>query len=256
MSDLLKDHLYLWCHNAGVYNRGIPNLTGKSFMSPAEAAAYMNIDNILMVSYAGKPTPPFAPLHEQYTHFKRVIWSIIGDCVCQYDNEEAYVDEVISLHANYPNVTGGIMDDFFNDGRKFNLDSIARKMRAAQLPLWVVVYAHQLQQPEVWKKLELCDVITFWTWSIRDIASMEENLSMLRKRFPEKKIVSGLYLWNFGDDTKLTLNHMNYQCSAALEYLQHRIIDDIIVLGSPLIGMDLPSIEWTRNWIKDNFQDR
>ena len=26
----LKEHLYLWCHNAGVYNQGITGLTEKS----------------------------------------------------------------------------------------------------------------------------------------------------------------------------------------------------------------------------------
>ena len=159
----LKEHLYLWCHNAGVYNQGITGLTEKSNLTPVEAARYMGIDNILMVSYAGKPVPPFAPMHEQFIHFRRVIWSIIGDCACKYDNAEAYVDEVISLHRRYPNVTGGIMDDFFNPERKFDLRTISHKMHEAQLPLWVVVYENQLSQTAVMEQLELCDVITFWT---------------------------------------------------------------------------------------------
>lgn len=252
MTVSLKDHLYLWCHNAGVYNQGIRNLNEKSFLTPVEAAAFMGIENILMVSYGGKPTPPFAPIQEQYTHFRRVIWSVIGDSACKYDNDEAYVDEIIGLHQRYANVTGGVMDDFFSPGRTFNLEAISRKMRAAKLPLWVVVYENQLSDSEVLKKLEACDVITFWIWSIRDIAVMEDRLTMLRKRFPGKKLVSGLYMWNFGDALPLTVNHMRYQCNVALEFLNNGTIDDIIVLGSPLVGMNLPTIEWTRQWIRDN----
>ena len=252
MSISFKDHLYLWCHNAGVYNQGIPGLSEKSFMAPAEAARTLGIDNILMVSYGGKPTPPFEPIQEQFSHFKRVIWSIIGDSASTYDNPEAYVDEVISLHKRHPNVTGGIMDDFFNPGRTFDLPAISKKMHDATLPLWVVLYQHQLTESGILEQLENCDVITFWTWKVRDLFEMEENLAMLHKRFPSKKLVAGLYLWNFGDETPLTVHHMQYQCEVALDYLKTGIIDDIIVLGSPLIGMNLPTIDWTRNWIQEN----
>ena len=245
----LKEHLYLWCHNAGVYNHGIPGLTEKSNLTPVEAARYMGIDNVLMVSYAGKPVPPFAPIQEQFTHFRRVIWSIIGDCACRYDNAEAYVDEVISLHRRYPNVTGGIMDDFFNPERKFNLKAIARKMHEAQLPLWVVVYENQLSQAAVMEQLELCDVIAFWTWQARNLASMGENLSMLRGRFPSKKLVSGLYMWDFGGEKPLSMHLMRFQCDVALDYLRKGIIDDVILLGSPLVGMNLPTIEYARKLV-------
>ena len=246
----LKEHVYLWCHNAGVYNDGIPGLEGKSLMTPVEAAEFMGIDNILMVSYAGKPTPPFEPIQKQFGHFKRVVWSIIGDSACKYDNPEAYVDEVISLHGRHPNVTGGIMDDFFNPGRNFDLQAISRKMRNANLPLWVVLYEHQLSDTTVLEQIELCDVITFWTWKVRNLFAMEENLFMLRQKFPSKKLVSGLYLWNFGDEMSLTLHHHHYQCEVALDFLEKGIIDDIIILGSPLIGMNLPTIEWTRQWLR------
>ena len=250
MSINLQDHLYLWCHDPGVYN-SIEGLNDKSSLTPVEAADFMGIENIIMVSYAGKPVPPFAPIQEGYAKFKRVVWSVIGDSSCKYDNPEAYVDEVISLKRKYPNVSGGIMDDFFHEERSFDLDAIARKMRAAALPLWVVVYDFQLCRQDVLEKLPLCDVITFWTWDVKNLASMEQNLTNLRRMFPEKKIAAGCYLWNFGGDAPLTLRHMEYQCGAALDFLKNGTVDDIIILGSPLIGMKLPSIEWTRNWISN-----
>lgn len=256
MTKISKEHLYIWCHNAGVYNQIDPErLDDESFATPVEAADYMGIENIIMVCSGGKPVPPFAPIQEEFKKYGKVIWSIIGEAACVYDSDEAYVDEVISLHKNYSNVCGGIMDDFFNDRRtKFNLDAITAKMRAANLPLWVVVYDYQIDNEDVLRKLQECDVITFWTWDIKNIASMEKNLTDLRNRFPDKKIVAGCYLWNFGGRVvPQTVRHMEYQCNAALDLLKDGTIDDIIILGSPLIGMKLPTIDWTRNWIKENF---
>ncbi|MBO4631583.1 MAG: hypothetical protein J5858_06645 [Lentisphaeria bacterium] len=250
MNKNYRDHFYLWCHEPGVYN-SIEGLGGHSSATPVEAADFMGIENIIMVSYAGKPVPPFAPIQQQYTKFKHVVWSIIGDTACKYDNPEAYVDEVISLKRNYPNVSGGIMDDFFNGERSaFDLDAIAGKMCAAALPLWVVVYDFQLCRQDVLQKLEKCDVITFWTWDVKKLASMEKNLTGLHRMFPGKKIVAGCYLWNFGGDLTLTVRHMEYQCCAALDLLDAGIIGDIIILGSPLIGIKLPAIDWTRDWIR------
>lgn len=250
MSKSYRDHLYLWCHEPGVYN-SIKGLGGHSSATPVEAADFMGIENIIMVSYAGKPIPPFAPIQQQYTKFKHVVWSIIGDTACKYDDPEGFADEVISLKRKYPNVSGGIMDDFFNEGRSaFDLDAIAGKMRAAALPLWVVVYDFQLCRQDVLQKLQKCDVITFWTWDVKNLASMEQNLTGLHRMFPGKKIAAGCYLWNFGGDLTLTVRHMEYQCRAALDLLDAGIISDIIILGSPLIGMKLPAIEWTRDWIR------
>lgn len=249
----LKEHLYIWCHNPGVYNT-IAALNDQSFMTPVDAADYMGIENIIMVSYGGKPVPPFAPLQEEFKKFKKVVWSIIGDSACRYEKEDAYVDEILSLQKNYSNVCGGIMDDFFNEGRStFDLDLISKKMRAAKLPLWVVVYDGQIAREDVLNKLQDCDVITFWTWDVKDISSMEKSLTDLRSKFPDKKIVSGCYLWNFGGKLPMTIRHMEYQCNASLDLLKDGTIDDIIILGSPLIGMKLPTIDWTRNWINDNF---
>ena len=245
----IKEHLYLWCHNAGVYNQGIPGLTEKSDLTPVEAAQCMGIDNIIMVSYAGKPTPPFAPIQEGFAHFSRVIWSIIGDCASRYENPEGYVDEVISLHRRNSNVAGGIMDDFFNPERTFDLNAISQKMHKAELPLWVVVYENQLCQPAVIEQLELCDVISFWTWQARNLAAMEGNLSMLRDKLPSKKLAAGLYMWDFGGEMPLSMQLMRHQCDVALDYLEKGIIDDIILLGSPLVGMNLPTIDFARQWI-------
>ena len=253
MANHLKEHLYLWCHNPGVYN-DIPGIPGQSFLTAREAAEEMGIENLIMVCYGGKPLPPFEPIQDEFKKYKNVIWSIVGDAACKYENNEAFVNEVISLQKKYPNIKGGVLDDFFLEGRTFDLETISRKMREANLPLWVVVYDFQLEREDVLRKLNDCDVITFWTWDVKNLASMEHNLRYLHAKYPEKKIVSGCYLWNFGSDLDLTVRHMEYQCNTALDCLKEGIITDIIFVGSPLIGMGLQTEKWTKEWIKREFR--
>ena len=73
MNKNFQDHLYLWCHNPGVYN-SIEGLDDKSFLTPVEAADHMGIENIIMVSYAGKPVPPFAPIQAEPAVVSLVGW--------------------------------------------------------------------------------------------------------------------------------------------------------------------------------------
>lgn len=244
------DHLWLWCHNAGVYN-SIPNVPNPSDYTPVEAAAYMGIRNILMVVYGGNPVPPFAGLQEKFNHFDRVVWSVIGDSSSHRSGDKTDVDEIIGLSEKHPNIIGGIMDDFFNATRPaFALGDIAKKMRKAKLPLWVVLYDHDLTRTDLAEKLALCDVINFWTWDRANLVNLKKNMAEVQKIAPGKKIVLGCYLWNFGDQTELTIDQMKFQCDQGLKWLKDGTVQELVVLGSPLIGMDLPTIEWTRNLIK------
>lgn len=250
---VLHDRLWLWCHNAGVYNF-IEKLNDFSDCSPADAAAYFDIANILMVVYGDKPEPPFEPIQQGFDHLKQVVWSIIGDAGSRRNVEKTDIDEVVELRRKHPNIAGGIMDDFFNPNRPdFGIAEISRRMKEAALPLWIVLYDHEVDRPDLPEKLALCDVVTFWTWDPANLHKLDENIAKVKAAAPDKRIVQGCYLWNFNQTGELTLDHMEFQCGKALEYLRSGIIQDIIILGSPLVGMKLPTLEWTRNWIAENF---
>lgn len=251
MTDTLRDHLWLWCHNPGVYNR-IQALGGESDFTPVEAATYLDIRNLIMVVYGGKPVPPFAPIQKKFEPFDRVVWSLIGDGGSKHQDPTADLQEVLALHRQFPNVVGGIMDDFMPRSDTFALTDISRCMRTEKLPLWVVVYAHELDRPDLQKKLELCDVIAFWTWDAQHLNQLPENMARLKAIAPHHKIALGCYLWNFGGTTSLTLDQMRFQCDLGLRYLGDKTISDMIILGSPLVGMNLPTIDWTRDWIRQN----
>ena len=142
------------------------------------------------------------------------------------------------------------MDDFFNPRRPaFALQQISRTMHDAGLPLWIVLYDHDLARPNLAEELQWCDVVSFWTWDCANLKHLEENMARVKAVAPDKAVALGCYLWNFNLTGLLTCDHMNLQCEQGRRWLHDGTIDEMILLGSPLVGMNLPTLEWTRDWI-------
>ena len=177
MSESIINHIWLWSHPAACYN-GLWNLPGESAMSPVDAAAYMGIKNAVMVVFADKPKPPFDDYSKQFAEMDKVVWSIIGDGSSKRNDAESDLSHVIELKNKMDNLRGGIMDDFFGHGRESDFAKIKKfsdQLHSAGLELWVVLYGHQMETPELQKYLELCDVISFWTWRAEELPLLEER---------------------------------------------------------------------------------
>ena len=101
----VRDRLWLWGHPAGSHN-GRWGSPGESTISPAEAAAYMGLRNVLMVRYGTRPELPFTTDADALSGLDRVVWSIEGGG--GFD-----VDEALGLRNRLPNLRGLIMDDYF-----------------------------------------------------------------------------------------------------------------------------------------------
>lgn len=251
MSENIMDHLWLWCHPTACYN-GRWNLSGESSFSPVEAADYMGIKNAMMVVFGNEPQPPFDNYASQFRDMDKVIWSIIGDAGSKRNDEYSDVEYVVDLKKSLPGLKGGIMDDFFGNGRDENLAKVryfSDWLHLSDLELWIVLYGHQLELPNLKEYLALCDVVTFWTWRAEELSLLPERLEKVREMAPDKKIVLGCYMWDFGDGKPISIENMNYQCEFAVKKWQDGIISDIIMLGSPLCGMDIEAVEWSRKWI-------
>src|SRR5262245_21910084 len=108
MSATVRDRLWLWCHPAGAHTRsreqhGIP---GRSTITPAAAAAWLGIPNVLFVRYELDPPPPFAPPAAPLAALARLVWSVEG-------GGGGDVEAVLELAQTLPNLKGIILDDYF-----------------------------------------------------------------------------------------------------------------------------------------------
>src|SRR5262245_35477496 len=86
----LRDHLWLWAHEAGSHDTGY-DTPAPSRMTPAEAAFYLDIPNLIMVRYLGNPAPPFDRYAVSFRPLRRVVWSIVGAAGKTEADERAHV---------------------------------------------------------------------------------------------------------------------------------------------------------------------
>jgi hypothetical protein len=251
----MKNKLWLWCHEAGSYN-GQYNLPRHSRMTPAEAACYMGVSNVLFITYGNRPEPPFDQHLLALSPLDRVVWSIVGDS----SSPRADLDEVLALAPRFPNLAGAIMDDFFHAPdasgavsrvSAAELQRYRARLQAAARPLdlYVVVYAHDLGLP-LQPHLEPCDAVTFWTWTSDKLAELEQNFARLEAIAPGKRKLLGCYMWDFGAGRPMPLERMQYQCRVGQDWLRQSRIEGMILLSSPICDLGLETVEWAREWIK------
>ena len=250
----VRDHIWLLGHEAGSHDTGW-GLPGRSRITPAEAAFYLGVPNLVMVRYEGRPAPPFDQYAVPFRPLDRVVWSIVG---AGGKTDAAERQHVIELATRCPNITGVIMDDFFATGSALPALSVAelRQVRGQlvssgrPLELWVVLYDHQLGSP-VQAHLELCDKVAFWTWEAPALAHLERNFARVEQLAPRAGKILGCYLWDYGRHQPMPLAPMQQQCETGLRWLHEGRIDGLIFLASCLCDLGIETVEWTRRWIAD-----
>lgn len=251
MNKNILDSIWLWSHPAGAYN-GRWEIPGESKVSPAAAAKYFGVNNAVMVVFANEPEPPFENYARQFCGMDRLVWSVIGDADSKRNNDQSDLRPVLDLKKSMPNLRGAVMDDFFGNGRD-NLDKVrkmADELHAAGLELWIVLYDHQLGLENLQEFLEFCDVINFWTWRPQNLTELENNLDRVRTLAPGKDIALGVYLYDFEGGKVIDFETMRRQCETAVKQWENSQVREIVLLGSPLVGMDVETVEWTQRWIK------
>jgi hypothetical protein len=253
----VRDKLWLWGHDAGAHNDGW-GLPGPSRITPAEAAFYLGIPNLIMVRYQGRPPLPFDQYAVPLRALKRVVWSVVGAGGRTDEQEWAHV---LDLAARHPNITGLMLDDFFGSEQAAPTNEPAvlppnklRELRSQltvgvrRLDLWAVLYEHQLERP-LTPYLELLDRVSLWTWDSEKLTGLEGNLERLEHVVPRCGRVLGCYLWDYGKKRPLPLALVRHQCEVGLRWLRQGRIEGLIFLASCLCDLELEAVEWTRTWI-------
>jgi hypothetical protein len=256
--DTVRDRLWVFTCVAGSDNDSLKagNFPRMSRMTPAESAFYLDVPNLMMIRWRGQPEIPFDQYAIPFRPLKRLVWSLVGS-----GGETGAEEQKATLEfaARSPNLTGFIMDDFFVEPKQgqanLSLDEL-RNLReklvinGRRRDLYVVVYQHQLD-PAIKPYLELCDKITYWTWHARDLANLEADFARLEQLAPDKPKLLGCYMWDFGEQRPTPLELMQKQCRVGLQWLHEGRLEGIILLANTVADLDLPSVEWTRQWISE-----
>jgi len=223
-------------------------------MMPVEGALYLGVPNIIMVRYDDKPAPPYQQYAIALSSLERIVWSIVG---AGGRTEKEEVALVRDLAAQFPNICGVMMDDFFrSDGEgTYTVDELKEVQEqltvcGRKLNLWVVLYNHQLDAP-VGEHLAQCDVVTFWTWRSEELNALEENFERVERIAPSCKKVLGCYMWDYGNRKPMPISLMEKQCQLGLQWLRRGRIDGIIFLASCICDLELETVEYTRQWIRE-----
>ena len=101
--------------------------------------------------------------------------------------------------------------------------------------------------------MDVCDVVTFWTWRAEDLIKMEENLAKVESQLTKgQKIYAGCYMHDYGDCKEMPVETMTYQLEVYKRWIQEGRIEGIIICSNCIADIGLPAVDVTKKWIEDN----
>ena len=233
-----------------------------SKVTPAEAALYLNVPNMIMVTCDGIP-PPFSQQAEDYaftfTPMKKVLWSATGSGGFRAGNEEEFI---VHLAAKYPNICGALLDDFFGKFHQLKEPERTEKARellktirtgldkaARPLELYVVWYASEAGSVDRWL-FQYIDGITLWTSNSKELPQLERRFVKVEEMFPGKKKLLGIYLFDFHNHYPVPKDMMELQCELGLKLMKEGRLDGMIFEANSVMGAGFENDQWTRQWIQ------
>lgn len=252
----VRDRFWIFTCVAGSDNDSLAKggFAQGSRMTPAEGAFYLGVPNLMLIRWRGLPTlAEFDRYARSFAPLDRVVWSIVGSGGDKVGDE---VGPVLDVAERFGNVTGVIMDDFFNaEGGGISVPDLSAVrdrlvVHGKRLDIWVVLYTHQLDLPVV-PHLEQCDLISFWTWNADELQDLDQNLARLEQLNPGCRISLGCYIWDFPNRRPVPVPSMQHQCELGLEWLKQGRIDNMVFLANTVCDMGFDSADWTRQWIAE-----
>ena len=239
----------------------LPSYWFRSRITPAEGAFMLDVPNILMISCDGEPAPftkDALGYMESFCRMDRVLWGCSGSSGFRADNEEKFV---LELAEKYPNLTGVFLDDITLPVRQSEdkeaamaacvqmLADVKNTLAAAQKPLetYITWYWHEEPYPGL---MDHVDGFSFWTWNSDDLPKLKERFERVENTYRDKKVLLGIYMYDFYNRRPVTDEMMEYQCNYALSLLKEGRIDGIIFEANSVMGIGLPSEKWLRRWIE------
>ena len=259
--DTVGDRLWMWGHHRDSFKalKGRTeqyNLPYETRIDMAAACREMNIPGCFVVRWTNNPKKAELPEYmKQFADTKRIGFSITDSAVETFDEKVRlgfeYADKM-------PNLTTLIMDDFWSGaGKGVDMARIAGVREGTQargMKLGVVLYSdHNGVKGEFKDVLDLCDEVTFWFWNGKNVGTIESQVGKLRDLIgPEKPVLLGQYMWDFGGKKPMPGSAMETQLAATSRLLSQRAIHGVIFHCTPLVDMNLDAVNVSKAWIREN----
>ncbi|MDD3588614.1 MAG: hypothetical protein PHQ75_15635, partial [Thermoguttaceae bacterium] len=200
----------------------------------------------------------------QFTDTRRIAWSIVDSAPETYEEKKR---AAFALAERFPKLTTIFLDDFFKGDAKIKgkmteapahltlkqIEALHAETQSQKRPLdlAVVFYTQQLGG-DYGPHLQHCDVVGFWTWRATELVDLESNFEKFRKVVPDKRVLLGIYMWDFGNSKPITNEMMKHQCEVGLRLFKEKQIEGMIFHCTPLCGLDLESVEYAKKWIAEH----
>ena len=250
----LSDKLWNWGHLEKSHNK----CTGLNCaMTPEEFAQEYGIKRAFMVSYGGNIQPPFDELGKRFSVLEEIKWSVLGDASTPLPEAElGNTQDSINILPVCKNITGGVVDDFYSPERmkRFTpeiLKKIKRALNDKGIDFWCVLYDFQLDF-ELEKYMECFDGVTFWIWECKNIVNMESYLEKLYRIAENKKLMLGIYLWDYSEDnTPMDSVLFEKQLIRYFCLLKEKKIEGVIFCSSTVGDAQLQTNEILKKYIAE-----
>jgi hypothetical protein len=223
---------------------------------PLERARLLGTPNIIMAGM-GLPVDDdeAVTLTEEVARAPRLVWEIAPDAhdgAAPFSYDQT-VTRVKRLAATHSQIEGVLLDDMTSVGidQGFEPGHIRRVRELLgdaneQVKVWGVVYTMNLGRENIDAYIAELDVINLWTWHARDIPQMRQHAEDIRARFPDKPIILGLYLYDYGDGRRMPLDLLAEQCETALDLARAGTVQGIVFLT---ITNDAATVGWAADWV-------
>lgn len=228
-------------------------------MTPEEFSVAYGVPNAFVVSYAGNINPPFDALADRLSGLQEIKWSILGDAGTPLPEAElAYTEEIIELAKKYPNVTGGVIDDFYSPKRleRFSpavLQKIQKKLSENGLDFWAVLYEVHIAEENLKEYYDCFDGITYWIWKQEHIDDLDAYLELFFDRFPNKRKMLGIYIWDYARLVPMEQERFIKQLDKYAALLLERKVEGLIVCSGCAGDANLETNRFLKRYLRESF---
>ena len=255
--DTIRDRLWMWGHGGTAFNA--PRQTYKIPFGPTiemnEACRFMGIPNVCVCRYGGLPeVKDCAAYLKTFTDIRRIALSVVDNARGTW--QEKY-ELAKRLRQGNPNLGTIWLDDFFTPqalSRPADIPAFRRMLDADGFWLASVLYPDQEGvKPEYKATLSLCDQISVWFWQAKNIPSIRENIRKVRDLVgPEKAILLGIYMWDFGDFRPVPDSLMREQLAVGSELMADGQLSGLVFHPTSIANRNISAVELARAWIAEN----